>query len=229
MVRVALLSSGGEHAVRGARAAGAELICLPQLSFLPYLPAALDRGALERAERPPARSYRDALAAAGGAWLAASSYESEGEGVFYATAMLGRAEGAPPLRHRQRRLEAAPGRYEQLLFSPGHDPPGVARLPCGAVGVLIGADIVDPESWADLESAGARVVLAGVSEPRDRWERTLETVPRLAARHRIAALVVNREGEEHGIRFAGGAAGWDAFGSPLIPRDDGFIQLEEAA
>jgi len=60
-VRVALLSRGGNDGVRRARAAGADLVCLPQLSFLPYLPAVLDRAGLERAERPPARSYGEAL------------------------------------------------------------------------------------------------------------------------------------------------------------------------
>ena len=227
-MRVALLSRGGNDGVRRARAAGADLVCLPQLSFLPYLPAVLDRAGLDRAERPPARSYGEALSAAGGAWLAASSYESEGEGVFYATAMLARAGGGPPLRHRQRRLDAAPGRFEQLLFSPGHERPGVAVLPCGPSGVLIGGDVRDPVSWADLSASGARVVLGAVSEPQDLWDATREAVAGLASRHRITAFVVNREGEEHGVRFAGGGAGWGADGLPLVAGNDGFIELEEA-
>lgn len=227
-MRVALLSGGGKDAVGRARAAGADLVCLPQLSFLPYLPAVLDRSGLERAERPVAHSYREALAAADGAWLAASSYESEGEGVFYATAMLARAGGGPPLRHRQRRLDAAPGRFEQLLLSPGHEPPGVAALPCGPTAVLIGGDVSDPVSWDDLSATGARVVLCGVSEPQDLWDATCDAVAGLAARHRIAALVVNREGEEHGIHFAGGGAGWGPDGLPLVCGNDGFIELEEA-
>lgn len=228
-MRVAVVSGGGIDAVRRARTAGADVVCLPQLSFLPYLPAALDRAGLERAERPPARSYRDALAAAGGAWLAASSYESEGEGVFYATAMLARAGGESLLRHRQRRLDAAPGRYEPLLLSPGHEPPGVTELPWGPTGVLIGADVRDPVSWADLAAVGARVVLGGVSEPPELWEATRRTVAGLAALHGVAALVANREGEEQGVRFAGGGGGWGADGAPLAPGPDGLIELGAAA
>ena len=224
-VRVALLSGGGTDAVRSARAAGADVVCLPQLSFLPYLPATLDRGGLERAERPPARSYREALEAADGAWLAASAYECEGEGVFYASALLGRKGGEPPLRHRQRRLDSSPGRYEQLLLSPGHEPAGVIELPWGPTGILIGADVCEHDRWKELAAAGARVVLAGVSAPAELWEQTRMAVAGLAARHGIAALVANREGQEHGIRFAGGGAGWDAGGSPLEAGPGGLIEM----
>ena len=131
-VTVALLGGGGPDAVRQARAAGAEVVCLPQLSFLPYLPAVRDRGGLEHAERPVARSYRDALDAADGAWLAASAYESEGEGVFYATAMLGRAAtcscaivsaGSTPSRDGRSRCCSRPGTSRRAWSScPGARP-----------------------------------------------------------------------------------------------------------
>jgi predicted amidohydrolase len=228
-VKVAVLSGGGADAVAGARAAGADVVCLPQLSFCPYLPGVLDRAGLERAERPVARSYRDARAAAGGAWLAASSYESEGEGVFYATAMLGREGEAPLLRHRQRRLDAEPGRWEPLLLSPGHEPPGTIALPWGPTGVLIGADVRDPASWADLAAAGARVLLGGVSEPEALWARTRRVVAGLAAAHGIAAVVANRGGEEHGVRFAGSGACWDAAGRELEAGPDGLLEPAAAA
>jgi predicted amidohydrolase len=228
-VRVAVLSGGGARAVAGARAAGADVVCLPQLSFAPYLPGVLDRAGRERAERPVARSYRDALAAAAGAWLAASSYESEGEGVFYATAMLGRHGDPALLRHRQRRLDAEPGRWEPLLLSPGHGTPGVIALPWGPTGVLIGADLRDAASWAELAAAGARVVLGGASEPEPLWARTRRIVAGLAAAHGIAAVVANREGEEHGVRFAGHGGAWDAAGRELEPSADGLLEPMVAA
>jgi predicted amidohydrolase len=228
-VRVALPGGGGAEAVAGARASGADVVCLPHLSFLPYLPGVLDRAGREHAERPVARSYRDALTAAGGAWLAASSYESEGEGVFYATAMLGRAGDGPLLRHRQRQLDAAPGRWEPLLLSPGHEPPGVATLPWGPTSVLTGADVRDPAAWSELAAAGARVVLGGASEPEPLWARTRRLVAGFCALHGVAAAVANREGTEHGVRFAGAGAVWDADGAPVAPGEDGLVELEVAA
>lgn len=221
MTRVAVLGGGGTEAVRRARAAGADVVCLPQLSFLPYLPGVLDRAGLERAERPPARSLHDAVAAAGGAWLAASAYESEGEGVFHATAALAREGGGVGLRHRQRRLDAEPGRWEPLLLSPGHTAPGVAELPWGPTGVLIGADVRDPASWDELAAAGARVVLGGSSEPEPLWARTRAIVGGLAAQHGIAAVVANRAGDG----FAGGGAAWGFAGEELPVGDDGMVEL----
>jgi hypothetical protein len=102
-MRTALISTGGFKGpddaletvrvhVEQARVHGAELICLPQLGFLPYFPA----------------------------WLAASSYESEGEGLFYVSARLGRSGGEAATFYRQVRVEAAPGRFEQMFWSPGH-------------------------------------------------------------------------------------------------------------
>jgi predicted amidohydrolase len=222
VTRVAILGACGDlEAVRSAGAAGAEVVCLPQLSFLPYLPAALDRRGLERAERPPARSLRDGVEAAGGAWLAASAYESEGEGVFYATAALARAGGGPALRHRQRRLDAWAGRWEPLLFSPGHEPPGVVELPWGPTGVLAGADVRDGESWAELAAHGARVVLGGASEPEELWARTRAIVAGLAAQHGIAAVVANREEEG----FAGGGGAWGFDGEELAVDENGMVEI----
>lgn len=216
MTRVAVLGGGGTEAVRRARAAGADVICLPQLSFLPYLPGVLDRAGLEHAERPPARSLRKAVTAAGGAWLSASAYESEGEGVFYATAALARAGGGAGLRHRQRRLDAERGRWEPLLFAPGHTPPGVIDLPWGSTGVLIGADVRDPASWAELTAAGARVILGGASEPEKLWARTRAIAGGLAAHHGVAAVVANRDGR---------GAAWGFAGEELSIGEDGMVEL----
>ena len=56
-------SSAPAEAVPAARERGAELICLPHLSFSPYVAAERDRAGLEHAERPVSRSFRDALRA----------------------------------------------------------------------------------------------------------------------------------------------------------------------
>ena len=127
-----------------------------------------DRAGLEHAERPVSRSFRDALGLAGDAWLAASAYESEGEGVFYVTARLARG-GSVVASYRQRHVEAAPGRYEQMFWSPGHDPFAVAELECGRTALLVGYDLRTPAAWAEVAAAGAQVVLGGAS---DRTRRT---------------------------------------------------------
>jgi beta-ureidopropionase len=226
-VRVALASRPeGREAVVEARARGADLICLPHLSFVPYVAARRDRAGLERAQRTPARSYREALEAADGAWLAASAYESEGEGVFYVTARLART-GEEQIASRQRHVEAAPGRFEQMFWSPGHWPPRVAAMPWGATGLLVGYDLRVPEAWAQLAARGARVVLGGASEPREVWERTRRVAAGMAAAYGLTALLANREGIEQDVEFAGGAAAYGP-GGELRPGVNGLYDLELA-
>jgi predicted amidohydrolase len=209
------------------RGRGAELICLPHLSFAPYIAAVRNRAGLELAERPPSRSLRDALEVADGAWLAASAYESEGEGVFYVTSYLAGPGGALS-SYRQKRLEASAGRYEQMFWSPGHGPRETVALPLGRAATLVGADLRDPGSWAEVAAAGARVVVGGASEPADLWERTLRVVAGMAAAHGMTALVVNRADARDGIRYPGGSAAFDREGSRLDPDDAGIHEIGSA-
>ena len=231
-LRIALVGeagAGAAAAVAAARAAGADVVCLPHLSFMPWAPAVCDRAGLEHAERPPSRRWRDALEAAGGAWLAASAYESEGEGVFYATAYIGRAGGPPPAVTRQRHLEAAPGRWEQLLMQPGHEPPQLAELAAGPAAALIGHDLHVPAAWEQAAALGARVVLGAASEPADRWERTCALATAMAAAHALTVLVANRAGSEDGVTFAGGGLAVGPDGRALEPGADGLVTIDGGA
>jgi N-carbamoylputrescine amidase len=214
-VRVALLPAANwREAVPEARERGAELICLPHLSFSPYVAAVRDRGGLELAERPVSRALRDALELTGDAWLAASAYESEGEGVFYVTARLARG-GAVALQYRQRHVEAAPGRFEQMFWSPGHDPFAVAEAPWGRTGLLVGLDLRTPAAWAELAARGAQVVLGGASEPDELWAATRRVAAGMAAAYGMTVLIANR---------SGGAA-FDASGAELGPGEDTLFEL----
>lgn len=211
--------------VSAAAAAGAELICLPQWSFAPCVAATRDRAGLELAERAPAPAWRTALAAAGSAWLFASAYESEGEGVFYLTARLESEGGDEVAAYRQRRLGAEHGRYEQLFCSPGHGDLVVADAPWGRTGLLVGLDAGDPRAWEALAGDGAQLVVAGVAEDEDGWRRLCALARGMAASHGVAAALVNRAGEEHGIRFAGGGYAVAAGGEELDVDESGRVSI----
>ena len=215
-MRVALLSAPEwRDAVPAARERGAELICLPHLSFSPYVAAARDRDGLEHAERPLSRSFRDAAGLAGDAWLAASAYESEGEGVFYVTARLGHA-GAIAASYRQRHVEAAPGRYEQMFWSPGHEPFEVADTPLGRTVLLVGLDLRTPAAWAEVAARGAQVVLGGASEPAELWATTRRVAAGMAAAYGMTALIANRSEP---------CAAFDRSGAELMPSHDTLFEL----
>ena len=236
-MRTALISTGGFKGpddaletvrvrVEQARVHGAELICLPQLSFLPYFPACRDRGGLEFAERAPSAAYRLVLEAARPAGLAASSYESEGEGLFYVSARLGRSGGEAATFYRQVRVEAAPGRFEQMFWSPGHTGYAVTKLPWGQTGLIVGYDARVPDTYAELARLGVRVVVGGVSEDEDTWEKTRRVATGMATSYGVGVVLVNRGGEENGVSFPGGGLVIEASGKELPPEPDGMYELD---
>ncbi len=179
-----------------------------------------DRAGLELTERGPSASVREAVACADGGWVAASAYESEGEGVFYLSAYL----GGPDVivrSGRQRMLDNRAGRYEAMFFSPGHEPLQVAELPCGPTVNLVGAGLRAPTAWAVGAELGAACVVGGASEPSESWELTLRITAGMAALYRLTVLLVNRADG----RFAGGSTAFTADGSHLQPNADGLYDI----
>jgi len=203
--------------------AGADLVLLPQLSFSTYFPSERNRDSLELGERAPFRSLNQAAGGVGSALLFASVYECVGEGVFYARGDIVGNDGQSLAFDRQRVVEAAPGRYEQMFFSPGHGPRSVAATPWGTVSMLLGADARDPEAYAALKSLGARFVVAGVSEDADGWERVTVMARGMAIAHGLATAVVNRA---EGGGFPGGAVVFSTDGTQLVADGDGIYTLE---
>lgn len=220
-MRVALESdTDWRAAIARGRRRGADLVCLPHVSFAPYVASARDRAGLEFAERAPSANIREAVERADGAWVAASAYESEGEGVFYLSAYLG-GPGGIVRSGRQRFVEGRAGRYEQMFWSPGHEPLQAAELPCGLTVSLVGADLRAASAWAAAARLGAVCVVAGASEPGHSWDLTLRVAAGMAALHGMSALLVNRADDG----FAGGIAAFAADGSELRTDADGLYDL----
>jgi predicted amidohydrolase len=220
-LRVALISDiNWRDAVARERARGAELICLPHLSFTPYAAATTDRSGIELAERAPSRKLSEAVEAASGGWIAASAYESEGEGVFYVTAYLAGPAATVPCS-RQRVVEAIPGRYEQMFFSPGHESLVAAELPCGRATTLVGADLRSLAVWAEVAALGVSYLLGGSSEPSELWERTRRVAAGMAAAHEATVLLANRSDKP----FASGSAAFGPDGAALPADLDGFYDI----
>jgi N-carbamoylputrescine amidase len=218
------LDTEAQQVIKEVGASGADLLCLPHLSFLPYFPSVRDRAGLEFAERPPAASLRRALGLVD-CYVAGSVYESEGEGVFYCTAYLGRRQSLL-LRYRQRAVEAVFGRYEQMYWSPGHDGYVVAAAELGRVGLLIGADLRSPEAYQSLAKEGATLIIGGASEKAGLWEQTAALARAMASVHGVSVLVVNREGpDEEGEPYPGGSVAVDERGRPLPQDDSGLYEV----
>lgn len=226
-IRIAPLSTTGRLAAGGEdqgglldeigalSETGVDLVLLPQLSFSLYFPAIRDREALELGERFPSSRMSAAREAAAGAWLAASAYECVGEGVFYVSGELGSSEQGTVLTQRQQRIEAKPGRFEQMFFSPGHDERRVAELPWGKTAMLIGADTRDPDAWNELARLGTDLVLVSVSENAEGWEQVRCACQGFSTVHGFSVCAVNRAPAEDEPGFAGGSFACDAAGREL--------------
>lgn len=213
------------EAVAGPLDAGADLVLLPQLTFHPYFPQSRDRSALEHGERMPSGRLEGLLDGLDRGHVFASPYECVGEGVFYIRGELtGPGLDRPLVFDRQRRIEATPGRYEQMFSSPGHGPRPVGGSPWGPAGILLGADAADPSAYAELAANGARLIVGGTSFGEEAWERTARLASAMAAAHRVAVALVNRGGEEPG--FAGGSVITGADGAGSAPGQDGLHELE---
>jgi N-carbamoylputrescine amidase len=218
------LATEAQRAIKEVGASGADLLCLPHLSFLPYFPSVRKRAGLEFAERPPAASIRRALDLVD-CYVAGSVYESEGEGVFYCTAYLGRRQSLP-LKYRQMAVDGVSGRYEQMYWSPGHDGYVAAETQLGRVGLLIGADLRSPEAYKTLAKKRATLIVGGASEKGGLWEQTAALARAMASAYGVTILVVNRDGpDEQGEPYPGGSVAVDRRGQPLLQDDSGLFEV----
>ncbi len=229
-MRAALVPEPGwEAAVPLAAAAGADIICLPLLSFSSYVASDLDRGSYQEAERAPSATWSRAVELAGGAWLAASPYESEGEGVFYLSGRVGRLGSSENLLWRQSLPESAEGRYETMFWSPGHGSVETITVEGWEAALMLGGELRDPASWAAVVDAGASLVLGASAETADLWAETARIANQMATRNRIAVMIVNRSAQESGPDFAGGALALSPAGEPIVESAPGIFDLPARA
>ena len=152
------------EAVAAARERGAELICLPHLSFSPYVAAVRDRAGLEHAERPLSRSFRTrSRRPAARGWR---HRRTSPRARASSTSPRGwRAAAAVAPRYRQRRVEAAPAATSRCSGrrATTRSRSRSCRRPHRAAGRLRPAR--PRRVGRGGASRGARVVLGGASEP----------------------------------------------------------------
>ena len=225
-MRAALVSDPDwEVAVPLAATAGADLICLPLLSFSSYVASDLSRASYEEAERPPSAKWRRGVELADGAWLAASPYESEGEGVFYLSGRLGRLGSTDNLLWRQSLPDSAPGRYEAMFWSPGHGSVETITVDGWEPALMLGGELRDPSCWEAVVAAGASLVVGASADTVDLWEQTVRIAEGMSTAHGIGVLIANRSSQSSGPSFAGGTLALSAGGEPLVELSPGIFEL----
>jgi predicted amidohydrolase len=210
VVSIALLEAQALSGDLGARRQqlAAAIAAAPEcdLLVLPYLPAyppfwrEIDRAAGfangERAPFPSLVHLREVVNARG-VPLLSPVFEVVAEGVFYATAVLLRTDGAQETIYRQEHALNQPGCRERLYFQPGmNDEPAIIPLGGIRLGVLLGGDLWVPEAARLLRLRGANALLeiTGIDGGAFGEVRSIENgIPVFVSGSAIAAFGADRQ------------------------------------
>jgi N-carbamoylputrescine amidase len=208
-------------------AAGANIVCLPELFAHPYPCQSEDHRQFDLAEPIPGPTS-DALAQAArdhGVVVIGSVFERRGAGVYHNTAIVFDADGRLAGRYRKMHVPDDPLYYEKFYFTPGDQ--GFASFPTrfGRVGVCVCWDQWFPEAARLSALAGAQVIfyptaIGWTSEEKQQFgpaqHSAWETMMRShAIANGLFVAAVNRTGVEGELEFWGASFACDPNGNVL--------------
>src|SRR5579871_237028 len=214
--------------IREAAAAGAAVVCLPELFRSEYFCQREDPALFDLAEPVPGPTT-DALAAVAretGAVVVGSIFERRAAGVYHNTAVVLDADGRLAGRYRKMHIPDDPLYYEKFYFTPGDLGFVAVDTRVGRLGTLVCWDQWYPEAARLTALAGADVLLYPTAIGWHPGEKAAHGARQLAAwqtiqrAHAIAngvyVAVANRVGHEGpaggGLEFCGASFVADPFG-----------------
>ncbi len=225
--------------VRRAAAAGAQLVCLQELTLSRYFavdPRGPEASGAEPEQLPGGPTYRFAadMAAETGVPVHASLYErSDGDdGLGFNTAIVVAPDGELVARTRKLHIPVTAGYHEDRYFRPG--PAGGDAYPLVALGELrLGL----PTCWDQwfpevaraygLQDADVLIYPTAIGSEPDHpgfdteplWEQVIRGN---AIANGVFMVAVNRTGEEPPLRFYGSSFICDPYGRKLVqaPREE---------
>ncbi|MFJ7144817.1 nitrilase-related carbon-nitrogen hydrolase [Pseudomonas protegens] len=208
------------EAIRQAAARGAQVVVLPELVQSGYVFSGLAE-ALALSERldGPTLSLWKSLAQELQVVIVGGFCERLDDDRVANSAALIEPEGTLTVYRKAHLWD-----QENLIFTPGDEPPPVVATRFGPIAMMICYDLEFPE-WVRLPAlAGAALLCAPVNwpdGPRPVSERPAEMVrvQANAAVNRMFVAACDRCGEERGVNWVGGSTIVDADGYPLAGRD----------
>ena len=210
-----------------AAAAGANLVCLPELFHGLYPCQSEDHQRFDEAEPIPGPTS-DALAAVArehGVAIVGSIFERRAPGLYHNTAVVFDADGSLAGRYRKMHIPDDPLYYEKFYFTPGDLGFQSVATRFGAVGPLVCWDQWYPEAARLTALAGAEMLFyptaigwlhAEKEEYGASQHAAWETMMRShAIANGLFVAAVNRTGVEGGIEFWGASFVCDPNGNIL--------------
>jgi N-carbamoylputrescine amidase len=229
--------------VRLAAGAGAEVVCLQELTLHPYFPAAPDAeaDASERAEDipdGPTTRFARRLAAETGAAIHASLYEraAGGSPAGFNTAICVAQDGRVLARTRKVHIPSFNGYHEDRYFRAGDDRCHVVDVAGARFGFPTCWDQWFPELARAYGEAGAEVLVYPTAigselnypdfDSQPQWERVITANGITAATFMLA---INRIGREGPHTFYGSSFISDPYGRVLLraPRDQPAVLVAD--
>jgi N-carbamoylputrescine amidase len=232
--------------IRRAADAGAQLVCLQELTLSRYFavdPSGPAAAGIEPEELPggPTYSFAARMAAETGAHVHASLYEraEAADGLGFNTAIVVAPDGTLVGRTRKMHIPVTAGYHEDRYFRPG--PAGDDAFPLVGLGE---AQLGLPTCWDQwfpevaraysLEGADVLVYPTAIgSEPehpefdtQPLWEQVIRGN---AIANGVFMVVVNRVGEEPPLSFFGSSFICDPYGRKLVqaPREEPAVLVAE--
>jgi N-carbamoylputrescine amidase len=217
--------------IREAAAAGAHIVCLPELFHAPYFCQRQDPSQFDLAEPIPGPSTeRLAQAArASGVAVIASLFERRAAGLYHNTAAVLDADGSLLGVYRKMHIPDDPLYYEKYYFTPGDTGFRTFDMRFGRIGILVCWDQWFPEGARLTALRGAQVLFYPTAigwHPREKTaygaaqHQAWELIQRShAVANGVYVAVANRVGHEGpadgGLEFWGGSFVSDPFGGLL--------------
>ncbi|HEY8503062.1 MAG TPA: carbon-nitrogen hydrolase [Gemmataceae bacterium] len=217
--------------IRAAAAAGAQIVCLPELFLSPYFCQREDPALFDLAEPIPGPSSERLAEAAkeAGVVLVASLFERRMPGVYHNTAVVFDSTGEMLGLYRKMHIPDDPLYYEKYYFTPGDLGFRCFDTSRGRVGTLVCWDQWYPEAARLTALQGAEVLIYPTAigwHPKEKAEfgraqhEAWEVIQRAhAIANGLFVAAVNRVGHEGpadgGLEFWGASFVADPFGRVL--------------
>ena len=218
------------HLVGEAAAAGAQVVCLPELFRLPYFCQSENARSFDLAEPVPGPTTNAlaAVAAENRITVIAPVFERRAPGLYHNSAAVIGEEGEMVGLYRKMHIPDDPGYFEKFYFTPGDLGYRAFDTPVGRIGTLICWDQWYPEAARLTSLRGAAVLFyptaigwhprekaALGADQRDAWI-TIQRSHAIANGVYVAAVNragIEREAGGEGIEFWGGSFLCDPFGA----------------
>ncbi len=149
-----------ESMAREAAAAGAKVICLPELFLSPYFCKIEDPDRFDLAEEIPGEGSErvSRLAKELNVVIISSLFEKRARGLYHNTCLTFDSDGAMPGVYRKMHIPDDPGYYEKFYFTPGDTGYKAVDTSAGKIGTLVCWDQWYPEAARLTALEGADII-----------------------------------------------------------------------